>query len=134
MIETKAMFKTTIVNKELERSNFQIKNVKKSLNKIPLSNTDGIEFVPPFQVLYCKAEGSYTYVIMENKKVLISKQLGKMEEILTPHNFLRIHRSYIVNLDHIKKYFKNDGGYLIMTNGDKLAISRRKKQQLKQLF
>ena len=93
-----------------------------------------LSFVSPHKVLYCKSEGSYTYVIMENRKALIAKQLGVMEDVLTEHDFLRIHRSYIVNLNHIEKYFKNDGGYLMMSNGDKVGVSRRKKEQFLQLF
>jgi two-component system LytT family response regulator len=71
---------------------------------------------------------------MQNKKALVTKQLGVMEELLPAHDFLRTHRSYIVNLSHVKKYFKNDGGYLMMSNGDKVDVSRRKKEEFMCLF
>ena len=112
----------------------KIENLKKSFNKIPLSNNEGIEFVFPYQIVYCKSDGSYTYVFLENKKKLITKSLREMEEILEGHSFLRTHKSYLVNLTHIMKYIKVDGGYLIMSNGDKVAVSRRKKEELMQLF
>ena len=120
-------------NKPKDNS-WQIEKLRKSFNKIPLSNTDGIDFVLPHQILYCKSEGSYTYVIMENRKSLIARSLGEMEDLLTEHNFMRTHRSYIVNLHHISKYLRVDGGYLIMSNGDKVAVSRRKKEELMRLF
>ena len=111
-----------------------LEKLKKSFNKIPLANNDGIEFVAPHHILYCKSEGSYTYVIMENKKSLITKSLREMEELLEEHHFLRTHKSYLVNLSHIAKYVRVDGGYLIMSNGDKVAVSRRKKEELMRLF
>lgn len=119
------------VNKD---NSHQIEKLKKSFNKIPLSNSDGIEFVFPHQILYCKSDGSYTYVMLENKKMLITKSLREMEELLEEHTFLRTHKSYFVNLSHIVKYIRIDGGYLIMSNGDKVAVSRRRKEELMRLF
>ena len=115
-------------------NNLKIEKLKNSFNKIPLPNSDGIEFVLPHNVLYCKSDGSYTYVIMENRKVLITKSLREMEDILQEHNFLRTHKSYLVNLNHIINYIRIDGGYLILSNGDKVAVSRRKKEELMKLF
>lgn len=112
----------------------QIEKLKKNFNKIPLTDADGIEFVFPNQIVYCQSEGSYSYVILEDKKVLITKSLGEMEEFLSEHNFIRTHRSFIVNLNHISKYVKNDGGFLVMSNGDQVAVSRRKKEDLMKLF
>lgn len=117
-----------------EDKGLQIEKLKKSFKKIPLANIDGIEFVFPFQILYCKSDGSYTYVIMERKKTLITKSLRELEETLIEHNFLRTHKSFLVNLNHISKYIRVDGGYLVMSNGDKVAVSRRKKEELMRLF
>ena len=114
--------------------NIQIEKLKRSFNKIPLPNSDGIEFVFPHKILYCKSDGSYTYVIMEHKKSLITKSLREMEELLEEHNFLRTHKSFLVNLSHIIKYIRIDGGYLVLSNGDKVAVSRRKKEELMKLF
>lgn len=112
----------------------QFEQLKKSFNKIALTNSDGIDFVFPYQIIYCKSDGSYTYVIMENKKAIITKSLRDMEEQLLPYDFLRVHKSYLVNLTHINKYMRIDGGYLIMSNNDKVPVSRRKKEELLKLF
>lgn len=112
----------------------QLEKLKRSFNKIPLASNEGIDFVFPEQILYCKSEGSYTYVITDKKKILITKSLRDMESVLEPHDFLRTHKSFLVNLSHIIKYIKVDGGYLIMSNGDKAAVSRRKKDDLMKLF
>lgn len=124
------MVKATI----MDDNNSYIEQLKRSFNKISLICSDGIEFVSPHQVIYFKSEGSYTSVVMENKKTLITKQLGIMGASLDNHLFFRPHRSYIININHIKKYVRNDGGYLIMSNDDKVDVSRRKKEQLLRLF
>ena len=124
------MFQTTTI----EDNEALIVKPKHAFNKISLRYCDGIEFVSPHQIIYCKSEGSYTSVIMEYKKKLVCKQLGVMENMLDHHNFFRTHRSFLVNLNHIKKYISINGGYLIMSNGDKVNVSRRRKKQLLQLF
>lgn len=121
-------------DKTANENNLQIEKLKRSFNKIPLVKSDGIEFIFPHHILYCKSEGSYTYVISETKRTLITKSLREMEEHLSEHNFMRTHRSFIVNLSHISKYIRVDGGYLVMSNGDKVAVSRRKKEELMRLF
>lgn len=126
--------KSQLSNSSEIDNTWQIEKLKKNFNKIPLTDADGIEFVFPNHIIYCQSEGSYSYVILENKKVLITKSLGEMEEVLAEHNFIRTHRSFIVNLNHINKYVKNDGGFLVMSNGDQVAVSRRKKEDLMKLF
>ncbi len=114
--------------------NQNLERLRLSFQKIPLHKSQGIEFVFPHQVVYCQSDGSYTSVILERRKVLISRSLGEFAEQLVPHSFMRVHKSYLVNLSHIQEYVRTDGGYLIMDNGHKVPVSRRKKEQLMQLF
>lgn len=135
---TEAIKRVQLKNQRSENTKkdkgLQIEKLKRSFKKIPLANVDGIDLVFPFQILYCKSDGSYTYVIMEHKKALITKSLRDFELLLVEHNFLRTHKSFLVNLDHIAKYVRMDGGYLVMSNGDKVAVSRRKKEELMSLL
>ena len=117
-----------------EEKKQQIERLKSSFNKIPLNKAEGIEFVFPNQIIYCKSDGSYTTIVLEKRKVVITKSLREMEEVLQKYGFLRVHKSYLINLSHILEYVRHDGGYLKMDNGDKVAVSRRKKDQLMQLF
>ena len=111
-----------------------IQRLRASFNKIALPTIEGVEFVNPEQIIYCKSDGSYTEVILQAKRAIITRSLGDMEEQLKEKSFLRIHKSYLVNISHIVKYIRRDGGYLIMSNGDKVAVSRRKKEVLLKLF
>ena len=80
--------------------------------------------------MYVKAEGNYsTFYLDDSSKVTISKQLKSVETIL-PESFLRPHQSYIVNRAFIEKYVRGDGGYLIVSSGVKIPVSRRKKDEL----
>ncbi|MEL6989430.1 MAG: LytTR family DNA-binding domain-containing protein, partial [Bacteroidota bacterium] len=67
-------------------------------------------------------------------KYMISKNLKEAENRLNEAVFKRVHASYLINLEHVKKYDKADGGYFVMINGDIVPISRRKKQELSSLF
>jgi len=111
-----------------------LERLKSSFNKIALPQNEGIEFVSPEEIVYCKSDGSYTEIILSQKRVMITRLLGDLETQLQEYSFLRTHKSYLVNLNHIVKYIRKDGGYLIMSNGDKVAVSRRKRDVLLKIF
>ena len=69
-----------------------VDRLKASFNKISLPKSDGIEFVDPEQIVYCKSDGSYTEVITSQKRALITRTLGEMEEQLSPYSFFRTHK------------------------------------------
>lgn len=126
--------KRSLEDKTTEDKSQQLEKLRLSFNKISLSSSEGIEFVFPYEIIYCKSDGSYTYVMMEKQKNIITKSLREMEEQLLPYDFLRVHKSFLVNLTHINKYIKIDGGYLVMSYGEKVPVSRRKKEELLKLF
>jgi two-component system LytT family response regulator len=89
-----------------------------SLQKIALPTLDGFELVPIEDILHCEADSNYTHVVLKRgKKVLVSRTLKEIEELLDGHAFLRIHHSYLVNLNEIVRYVRGEGGYLIMRRG-----------------
>ena len=101
--------------------------------KIAFPQREGYEFITVENILYCNAEGAYTSVhLINNKKFLISKNLGDIEEMLPADIFQRIHHSTIVNIQHITNLIRADGGYLILDNGEKLMVSKAKKDMLLQ--
>ena len=82
------------------------------------------------EVLYCEAERSYTVFHLEDKKtVTVSKPLLEYENILGDTSFFRIHKSFLINLRHIKEYQRGEGGTVIMSNNAEIEVSRRKKEQ-----
>lgn len=110
----------------------------KKLNKLPpnklaISTKEGIEFIPHENIIFCKAEGSYTrlYLTCEKQNV-ISKSLGKVEIILSENsnNFCRTHRSYIINTNHIQFLGKGRSPQIQLSNGNFLEVSRTYKEKL----
>ncbi len=89
----------------------------------------GVEFCPIPNIIRCKAENNYTDIIMtEGQKLTVTKTLKKVEMLLSEHHFYRVHRSYLVNLDHLKKYVGGDGGCVVMSDGYEVDVARNKKE------
>jgi len=80
-------------------------------------------------IVVCEAEKNYTIIHLKNKKpIIVSRSLMEYEKILEGTSFLRIHRSYLINLQHVNEYHRGEGGVAIMSNGTEIEISRRKKK------
>lgn len=99
-------------------------------NKIALPVAEGLLFVDTAEIVYLAADGAYTEVWLRNSsKILVSKKLKFFEDVLENRpNFFRSHRSYIVNINFIKKYNKADNA-LTLDNGKTIIISRDKKAE-----
>lgn len=99
------------------------------IRKIALPISDGLAFVETETIEYVEAEGTYTRIFLKDRsQLLISKNIKMFEDILCrQENFIRIHRSHIVNTDYILQYNRGEG-YLLMHSGANLRISREKKQ------
>ncbi|MEL6987456.1 MAG: LytTR family DNA-binding domain-containing protein, partial [Bacteroidota bacterium] len=114
-------FNVGTLNKILDSIN-QLSSPKPN---IALPTSEGLEFILINEIIYAAADGNYTYVHLQNgKKILLSKLLKDIEELLQGHHFIRIHQSYLINVSHVKKYYKGKGGYVVMSNGDSLNVSR----------
>jgi two-component system, LytTR family, response regulator len=103
--------------------------------KMALPHANGIAFVEISQILYAESDSNYTrFVLTGGETYLVSKTLGDVQEILESRDFLRVHRTYIVNLDHIKRLVKGEGTYLILSNGANIPVSRQQKERLLERF
>jgi two-component system, LytTR family, response regulator len=97
--------------------------------KLALPTSDGLFFVKVSDIVYCEASSNYTEIVTEDgKKHIVSRTLKEYDDMLTDHNFYRIHNSYLINLNSIKKYVRGDGGYVVMKNDRSLDVSKRKKE------
>ena len=96
--------------------------------KIALPTLDGLVFVKINDILYCEASSNYTQIFTSEEKYLVSKTLKEYDDLLSDHNFFRIHNSYLININSIKKYVKGDGGYVVLNNNTSLDVSKRKKE------
>ncbi len=107
----------------------QIKSDHKLPDKLTVPTAEGFLFVNIHDILYCHAASNYTEFHLSNKqKLLSSYTLGYYNELLANHSFFRVHRSYLINLAHIKMYKRSDGGVVVMNNGEEIEVSRSNKE------
>ena len=96
--------------------------------KIGLATGDRVEFVEVKSIIRCQGECNYTNLYFTDKKpLLVAKSLIEFEELLGEYNFIRVHKTHLINLNHVASFNRNDVGILTMSNGDKVSISRRRK-------
>lgn len=111
------------------KSNLQLED--RRFTKIALPSTDGIDFIEANAILHVSAERAYSSFHLEDgKRILVSKPLKEYETQLEACNFFRIHKSHMINLNHLDKYIKGKGGYVIMKDGSHVDVSVRKKDAL----
>jgi len=105
-----------------------LKNNK--IKQIILPTQEGISFVCIEDIIYCKADDTYTSVYLKNgKRLLASKMLKDIDELLLNQQFYRCHKSYLVNLKKIVSYSKTDGGFLMLGKDINIPLSRSKKNE-----
>jgi two-component system LytT family response regulator len=113
--------------------NFLIQQLKKSddnFQKITLPTGNAYEIINLKDIVRCEADGSYTYFYLTDKrKLMVSASLKHYEELLPEQDFIRVHHHNLINMNHVVRFLKEDGGYAVMSDGSKIEISRRKKDQ-----
>ena len=103
--------------------------------KITLPQQDGFEVINTEDILYCKADDNYTEIYLtNNKKKVVSKTLKYIEASLSDSHFARVHKSYLVNVNEIKKYIKGKGGSVVLSNGQEVMVSASRKAELLSYF
>ncbi len=103
--------------------------------KIALPTGDGMRFVNVDLIVRCESDNNYTFVCLQSgERILITKTLKQIEESLTPYPFYRVHQSHLVNLNHIQKYVKDQGGFLLMSDDSVISVARQRKEGLMDLF
>lgn len=133
LIETYARLKSAISHFSSEQLSELTKEMNKpiALKRILLHSMEGIEILDQNEINYCQADSNYTYVFTNSaKKIIVSKTLAGVEKLLNQNLFLRVHKSYTVNLSAIKRIAANDGARIILKDQTEIPISRRRKEQL----
>jgi two-component system LytT family response regulator len=118
---------------ELKITTF-LSNLEK-IKKIILRTSESIHIIPIKNIIRCEADVNYTtFYIDTGAKLLVSKTLKDYSDMLEPSGFFRTHQSHLVNLDHILRYDKADGGHLVMADDSIVPVASRKKDELFKLF
>ena len=99
--------------------------------KIVLRTSEAMHIIDIPDICFCKSDNSYTtFYFEDDETILVSKGLKEYECLLAGHGFFRPHQSYLVNLNHVKKVDKSDGGFIIMKNKKEIPVSMRQMKNL----
>lgn len=115
-----------------ERTHALLHNLGKTGNpaemRLCLPTLKGFIVLKLEEIIYCEAERSYTIFHLEgNRTITVSKPLLEYDELLKDTTFLRIHKSFLINLYHVREYQRGEGGLVIMSDNAEIEVSRRKK-------
>lgn len=120
-------------NKSSENYTDEVKTLisnQKKIKTIALPSFEGIRFIKMNNIIRCESESNYTKFFLASKEeILITKTLKEYDELLSTMNFCRVHQSHLINMNHVDRYIKGEGGTIIMTDGSEIEVSRRKKDE-----
>lgn len=121
-IDKERLFNNINALKKLIGSNFK---------KLPLPIANGYNYVNIENIIACEANRNYTnFYLVDGKEILVSKNLKTYESILENASFMRISRSYIINLNFVESYLRTNGGEVLMSNQLTIPISANLKKGL----
>ncbi len=134
LIEAINKFKTKqkieLKQQRLELLLENINNNPQQFNRIAIPNLSGFKLINISDIIYCEGDGNYTKLFLLNgEQLLSSKTLKYFDEILPVKTFYRIHKSYLININLIDTYHRNDGNYVTMKNKITLEVSERKRKE-----
>ncbi len=114
------------------KQNLDVDNTK----KIAVAIGQSIKFIDIDTIVFIKAEGAYSELVLKDEsKILVSKNLKHFEDVLTiSKNFIRVHKSYMINTQYVSEYVKSDGGYLILKEKYEVSITHDKVERLLQVL
>ena len=102
-----------------------------AVNKIAIPTMEGLQMVLVENIINCESDRNYSILFLKNKqKIIASRSLKEIEEMLDDYSFARVHHSHLVNLNEVEKYIKGEGGYLLMSDGTTVDVSRSRKEIL----
>ncbi|MEO5602152.1 MAG: LytTR family DNA-binding domain-containing protein [Cyclobacteriaceae bacterium] len=110
----------------------KVQSHENGFTKIAVPTSEGFELVPTDTIISIEADDNYTHFCLTNhKKVTACRTLKEVEELLESFpSFIRVHHSFMVNLNEVTKYVRGEGGYLVMTDGSSVNVSRSRKDAL----
>jgi two-component system LytT family response regulator len=133
-IEKIQIEKNDVVGKKLEKLMNYLSS-ENNTGKIALPVSDGLEFISTDKILRCEADGNYcTIYVNDGTKMIISKTLKYISDLIKQQKFVRVHQSHIINMDYIKKYIRGKNGTIIMDDGSVIPVSRSKKDDFLEMF
>lgn len=107
-----------------------LKTMAQPLKRIVLPTSNGFTVVNPEDIIRCESDRNYTFIFLtDGRKILVSRTIKEYDEMLSDHNFFRIHQSHLINLSYLKNYTRGRGGFVELTDGTTLDVSARRKSE-----
>lgn len=104
-------------------------------DRLAISSQDGLQIIDTNDILHCESESNYTKIFMRNnQKILVSRTLKDLEELLDNEVFFRLHHSHLVNLRSVRRYLRGEGGEVILENNAQVPVARSKKEEFLRRF
>ena len=119
------------------RLNALSENLREERNEVLcIPSQSGFEYLPVSEIEYLEADGSYVKIYcINNRSLTVSKNLKYFENALADcTNFIRPHRSFLVNMDYVTNYSKSDGGFLVLKRNVQIPVSRERKQAIQEIL
>jgi two-component system LytT family response regulator len=107
-----------------------LENLKSTLpTKLAIPTSEGMEYLNTREIIRIEADRSYCwFYLTERRQHLVSRNLKEYQDLLSDRNFFRPDNSHLINLDFVKKYVRQEGGFIEMTDGSQIPISRIKRE------
>ncbi|MEZ5196999.1 MAG: LytTR family DNA-binding domain-containing protein [Bacteroidales bacterium] len=122
-------------NTQLVTLKENLKTPENKNRKIILKTMENIYLLDVQEIIHCASDGNYTiFETINDEKIVVSKIIKEYDELLSDSGFFRVHRSHLINLKHIRRLSKQDGGYVVMSNGIEVPVSSRGRERLLELF
>lgn len=100
-------------------------------NKVVLKTSDKIHVVEINQIIRCESDNAYTTFYLQNEKsIMVSKSIKHYDEMFKDQQFIRVHQSHLINPNFINYFNKQDGGFLVMSDGSNVPVSNQKRPLL----
>ena len=112
-----------------------LKDTKSQEDKIAIPVSNAIDFIPIRDIVRIESNSNYSKLIfIRHPSVVVTRLLKDYEEMLSSYGFCRIHHSHLINLSHVSRYIKGDGGQVVLENGELIDVARRKKEDFLKLL
>lgn len=123
------------LNIQLDTLEENMQSDSKSNKKIILKTFDNIHLLKVRDIIFCQSDNNYTrFHLLDGSMILVSNTLKEYDEMLREYGFFRVHQSFLINLVHVNRFEKSEGGSIILVNEHKVPVASRKREQLLELF
>ena len=122
-------------NIQMQALGENLKSPDRQNKKIILRTNDNIYLLDLTNIICCESDSNYTTVhTTSGERIMVSKTLKEYDDLLTGFGFYRVHKSHLINLIHIRRFEKQDGGFIVLTNDLRIPVASRKRDEMLEML